>query len=192
MTRPRETEPRRGAPRSASTCAMQAARRHRAGAARAAAARRPRATVLRREPRATACAATADASQLVVVEAPSRSRRRRRRRRSGSGPDGCFAQVGGPWPARLGWHGLSSHHLEGDGTTPIGAFGIGPEMYGVAPDPGARLPLPPPGLRRLVGRGPDDAELQPLRPRPLRRHGHHSAAAARRCGPRPPPTATSP
>jgi L,D-peptidoglycan transpeptidase YkuD (ErfK/YbiS/YcfS/YnhG family) len=78
---------------------------------------------------------TGDASQLVVVEARTHS--------STTATvtlwhraNGCFAQVGGPWPARLGWHGLSSHHVEGDGTTPIGAFGIGPEMYGVAPDPG--------------------------------------------------------
>jgi len=78
---------------------------------------------------------TGDASQLVIVEAPADS--------STTATvtlwhraNGCFTQVGGPWPARLGWHGLSSHHVEGDGTTPVGAFGIGPEMYGVVPDPG--------------------------------------------------------
>ncbi len=78
---------------------------------------------------------TANAAQLVLVEAPTTSSTTATvtlwDRRAG-----CFAEVGGPWPARLGWHGLSSHHLEGDGTTPIGAFGVGPVMYGVAPDPG--------------------------------------------------------
>ncbi len=105
------------------------------GAARligAAAATRPTAS---RANLADSLRATADASQLVLVEAPSLASTTATatlwQRASG-----CFSQVGGPWPARLGWHGLSSHHLEGDGTTPIGAFGIGPVMYGVAPDPG--------------------------------------------------------
>ncbi|MGD0743496.1 MAG: L,D-transpeptidase family protein [Acidimicrobiales bacterium] len=94
-------------------------------------------------PRAASCGAnlanslrwTADARQLVVVDAPSISSTTATAtlwQRSGR----CFARVGGPWPAWLGWHGLSSHHLEGDGTTPIGTFGLGPEMYGIAPDPG--------------------------------------------------------
>jgi len=78
---------------------------------------------------------TAAASQLVIVVAQSASSTTatatlwQRTNR-------CFFHSGGPWPARLGRNGLSSHHLEGDGTTPIGAFGIGPVMYGVAPDPG--------------------------------------------------------
>jgi L,D-peptidoglycan transpeptidase YkuD (ErfK/YbiS/YcfS/YnhG family) len=82
---------------------------------------------------------TTRASQLVVVEAPSTSSTAATVtlwHRQGR----CFTQVGGPWPARLGRHGLSSHHLEGDGTTPLGSFGIGPEMYGVAPDPGLAYP----------------------------------------------------
>jgi L,D-peptidoglycan transpeptidase YkuD (ErfK/YbiS/YcfS/YnhG family) len=82
---------------------------------------------------------TANASQLIVVEAPSLSSTTAtvtlwQRTKV------CFAEVGGPWPAWLGWHGLSSHHLEGDGTTPIGAFGIGSVMYGVAPNPGVAYP----------------------------------------------------
>jgi L,D-peptidoglycan transpeptidase YkuD (ErfK/YbiS/YcfS/YnhG family) len=54
--------------------------------------------------------------------------------RSGS----CWREVAGPWFAYLGFAGLSADHHEGDGTTPMGAFGIGPVMYGVAPDPGVR------------------------------------------------------
>ncbi len=49
---------------------------------------------------------------------------------------GCWRAAGGPWPAWLGWGGVSAHHREGDGTTPEGAYGIGPVMYGVAGDPG--------------------------------------------------------
>ncbi len=48
----------------------------------------------------------------------------------------CWTPVAGPWPARLGSNGVSDHHREGDDTTPEGAYGIGREMYGVAPDPG--------------------------------------------------------
>jgi len=49
---------------------------------------------------------------------------------------GCFVPVAGPWNARIGRSGLSDRHREGDGTTPTGAYGIGPTMYGSAPDPG--------------------------------------------------------
>jgi L,D-peptidoglycan transpeptidase YkuD (ErfK/YbiS/YcfS/YnhG family) len=51
---------------------------------------------------------------------------------------GCWEPVAGPWVGRLGRGGLSSHHREGDGTTPSGVYGIGPVMYGTAPDPGLR------------------------------------------------------
>jgi L,D-peptidoglycan transpeptidase YkuD (ErfK/YbiS/YcfS/YnhG family) len=51
---------------------------------------------------------------------------------------GCWRLRGGPWLARLGFNGVSAHRSEGDGTTPAGAFGIGPVIYGVAPDPGVR------------------------------------------------------
>jgi L,D-peptidoglycan transpeptidase YkuD (ErfK/YbiS/YcfS/YnhG family) len=44
--------------------------------------------------------------------------------------------VAGPWTAHVGQSGLSSHHREGDGTTPEGSFPIGSQVYGVAPDPG--------------------------------------------------------
>ena len=48
----------------------------------------------------------------------------------------CWSPVAGPWPARIGVNGFSDHHVEGDLTTPTGAYGIGPVMYGNAPDPG--------------------------------------------------------
>jgi len=41
-----------------------------------------------------------------------------------------------PAPARLGANGFSDHHVEGDPTTPTGSYGIGPTMYGNAPNPG--------------------------------------------------------
>jgi len=76
--------------------------------------------------------------QLVTVDAPSaRSTTAvvRLWRRDG----GCWRQVAGPWPARVGRNGLSSHHREGDGTTPLGTFAIGAVTYGVAPNPGTKL-----------------------------------------------------
>src|SRR5438552_2709887 len=48
----------------------------------------------------------------------------------------CGRRVAGPWRARVGYHGLSAHHREGDGTTPTGTFPIGPVVYGLEPDPG--------------------------------------------------------
>jgi L,D-peptidoglycan transpeptidase YkuD (ErfK/YbiS/YcfS/YnhG family) len=57
----------------------------------------------------------------------------------------CGRRVAGPWTARVGYHGLSSQHREGDGTTPLGTFRIGPLVYGLDPDPGVRL-----GYHRLT------------------------------------------
>jgi L,D-peptidoglycan transpeptidase YkuD (ErfK/YbiS/YcfS/YnhG family) len=51
----------------------------------------------------------------------------------------CGRRVLGPWRARVGRNGLSAHHREGDGTTPTGTYGIEPVLYGIDPDPGARL-----------------------------------------------------
>jgi len=48
----------------------------------------------------------------------------------------CGKTVAGPWPAHVGWNGLSVSRHEGDGTTPIGTFGFGKTIYGSAPDPG--------------------------------------------------------
>jgi L,D-peptidoglycan transpeptidase YkuD (ErfK/YbiS/YcfS/YnhG family) len=51
----------------------------------------------------------------------------------------CSKRLLGPWRARIGRNGASAHHREGDGTTPLGTFGIGPVVYGIDPDPGVRL-----------------------------------------------------
>ena len=48
-------------------------------------------------------------------------------------------RVAGPWVARLGFAGLSAERREGDGTTPLGVFPLGPIAYGVRPDPGGKL-----------------------------------------------------
>ena len=51
----------------------------------------------------------------------------------------CGRRVAGPYRARVGLGGLSAHHREGDGTTPLGTFAIGPTIYGLDPNPGVRL-----------------------------------------------------
>ena len=51
----------------------------------------------------------------------------------------CGRRVLGPWLARVGYHGLSAQHREGDGTTPTGTFALGPTVYGLDPNPGVRL-----------------------------------------------------
>jgi L,D-peptidoglycan transpeptidase YkuD (ErfK/YbiS/YcfS/YnhG family) len=48
----------------------------------------------------------------------------------------CNKRVAGPWRARVGRSGLSAHHREGDGTTPLGTYRIGPIVYGLDRDPG--------------------------------------------------------
>jgi L,D-peptidoglycan transpeptidase YkuD (ErfK/YbiS/YcfS/YnhG family) len=48
----------------------------------------------------------------------------------------CGRRVAGPWRGRVGARGLSAHHREGDGTTPLGTYGLGPVLYGLEPDPG--------------------------------------------------------
>ena len=48
----------------------------------------------------------------------------------------CGKRVFGPWRARVGYRGLSAHHREGDGTTPLGTYAIGPVVYGLDADPG--------------------------------------------------------
>ena len=57
----------------------------------------------------------------------------------------CGTRVLGPWHARVGYRGLSAQHREGDGTTPLGTFAIGPTLYGLGRDPGGTL-----GYHRLV------------------------------------------
>ena len=51
----------------------------------------------------------------------------------------CGRPAGGPWTARVGYAGVSAHHHEGDGTTPLGTFAIGPVLYGLDPNPGVSL-----------------------------------------------------
>ena len=81
--------------------------------------------------------ATHGARQLMTVVAPTSSSTTAELsfwRRDGA----CWRLASGPWTARVGWNGLSAHHVEGDGTTPMGAFAIGRTMYGTGPDPGVR------------------------------------------------------
>jgi len=51
----------------------------------------------------------------------------------------CGRRAGGPWPGHVGYHGVSARHREGDGTTPLGTFGVGATVYGVGANPGVRL-----------------------------------------------------
>jgi L,D-peptidoglycan transpeptidase YkuD (ErfK/YbiS/YcfS/YnhG family) len=84
---------------------------------------------------ASSLASTGTASQLVTVTGRSTASTAGTMRlwaRTG----GCWHEAAGPWFAYLGFAGLSGDHHEGDGTTPMGAFGIGPVLYGVAPSPG--------------------------------------------------------
>jgi L,D-peptidoglycan transpeptidase YkuD (ErfK/YbiS/YcfS/YnhG family) len=80
-------------------------------------------------------AATGGGSQLITVVAPS----------AGSTvatvtlwqrAGGCWTSAEGPWSGRVGVNGLSSRHREGDGTTPMGLFGISSAFYGTAANPG--------------------------------------------------------
>jgi len=78
---------------------------------------------------------TAHADELITVVAGSlrsQSAQLSLFKREGT----CFRLVAGPFSAFVGANGLSLHHHEGDGTTPIGLFGISTTMYGVAPNPG--------------------------------------------------------
>ena len=51
----------------------------------------------------------------------------------------CGHRVAGPFRARAGYAGFSANRHEGDGTTPLGTFAIGPTLYGLDPDPGGQL-----------------------------------------------------
>jgi L,D-peptidoglycan transpeptidase YkuD (ErfK/YbiS/YcfS/YnhG family) len=84
-------------------------------------------------------ASTGRATQLITVDAPGyglTSATFSAWERQGS----CWVAVYGPWIARIGANGFSDHHVEGDNTTPTGAYGIGSEMYGNAPNPGVQYP----------------------------------------------------
>jgi L,D-peptidoglycan transpeptidase YkuD (ErfK/YbiS/YcfS/YnhG family) len=80
-------------------------------------------------------ASTGPARELVTVVATRRTSTQgslRLWRKSGA----CWRPVAGPWTAWLGQRGTSPHKREGDRTTPAGAFGFLPTMYGIAPSPG--------------------------------------------------------
>ena len=51
----------------------------------------------------------------------------------------CGRTMLGPYRAHVGVHGLSAHHVEGDGTTPIGTFPLGPTVYGLEAVPPLHL-----------------------------------------------------
>jgi L,D-peptidoglycan transpeptidase YkuD (ErfK/YbiS/YcfS/YnhG family) len=82
-------------------------------------------------------ALTGSATQLITVVAAHRTATQGSLR-LWQKLDGCWRPVAGPWSAWLGGRGVSANRREGDRTTPVGSFGIGRVMYGVAPDPGVR------------------------------------------------------
>ena len=72
---------------------------------------------------------------LVAGPGTTHATVRRWARRAG----GCFKEIGQSMPALIGRSGVSTHHVEGDGTTPAGLFGFDKTMYGIEPDPGVRF-----------------------------------------------------
>ena len=82
-------------------------------------------------------ASTGTATQLITVVARQRSSTQgslRLWRKRGD----CWYPASRAWTARLGQRGVSERKREGDRTTPSGAFGFLPTMYGVAANPGVR------------------------------------------------------
>ncbi|MEP6909397.1 MAG: L,D-transpeptidase family protein [Actinomycetota bacterium] len=82
-------------------------------------------------------ASTGSATQLVTVVS-LRSSSTTGTLRAWEKRGECWAPVAGPWSAWLGQRGISEHKREGDRTTPSGAFGFDPVMYGVGANPGVR------------------------------------------------------
>ncbi len=80
-------------------------------------------------------ASTGDATQLVTVVAAG-ARSTQGTLRLWRKASGCWRPAGGSWSSWLGERGVSTHKREGDRTTPAGAFGFLPTMYGVAASPG--------------------------------------------------------
>lgn len=73
-------------------------------------------------------ASTGDAKQLITVESSTYATTYATAsawERVGS----CWSLVFGPWTGRIGANGFSDHKVEGDDTTPTGAYGIGSVMY---------------------------------------------------------------
>src|SRR4051794_28795053 len=78
------------------------------------------------------------ATQAIVVQAPSlRAPRATARTYARADSTAGWHLVRAAMPARVGANGLSSHRHEGDGTTPVGTFGL---VYGFGsrPNPGLR------------------------------------------------------
>ena len=77
------------------------------------------------------------ASQVIIVDAPSAGSTTATMTAWEKSPSG-WGEVLGPMDARTGWGGWKTSDVrhEGDGSSPIGIFGIGNVMYGVNPDPG--------------------------------------------------------
>jgi L,D-peptidoglycan transpeptidase YkuD (ErfK/YbiS/YcfS/YnhG family) len=75
----------------------------------------------------------ARANQLIVVSSPTPApvnylaTLQAYARANASSP---WRPAFGPWPAETGYGHLRRHRHEGDGSTPIGVFGIAPTMYG--------------------------------------------------------------
>ena len=80
---------------------------------------------------------TAHSQQLITVQAPAGTTYASLALWTRQGP--CWKRVAGPWQARLGVGGLSSHKREGDGATPTGTYPIGATVYGLEPNPGLNL-----------------------------------------------------
>jgi L,D-peptidoglycan transpeptidase YkuD (ErfK/YbiS/YcfS/YnhG family) len=81
--------------------------------------------------------ATGAAGQRVTVEART-ARSTTAVVRLWTREGACWRLDAGPWRAHIGRDGLSTNHHEGDGTTPVGSFGIEPTLYGNAASPGVR------------------------------------------------------
>jgi L,D-peptidoglycan transpeptidase YkuD (ErfK/YbiS/YcfS/YnhG family) len=80
-------------------------------------------------------ASTGGARELITVVAARRSSTQGSFRLWRK-PGACWQPAAGPWTAWLGERGTSRHKREGDRTTPAGAFGFLPTMYGIAASPG--------------------------------------------------------
>jgi L,D-peptidoglycan transpeptidase YkuD (ErfK/YbiS/YcfS/YnhG family) len=85
----------------------------------------------------TPAAVPPSTTQLITVRA-ARAKTTYATLRTWQRAGGCWRPVAGPYSARVGWNGLRANRHEGDGTTPIGTFGIAARMYGNAPNPGVR------------------------------------------------------
>ena len=84
---------------------------------------------------ASQLASTGGAQQLITVEAPAADTTVATValwQRDGR----CWEPAGGPWTGDIGYSGFSAHHREGDGSTPIGEYGISAQFYGNSPNPG--------------------------------------------------------